>query len=516
MPEKSRSAIGRAIEFIEAQIAQGTFVPGRPLPRLADLSRMAGVSVDTVWKATQELQKQGLLRSVRGHYLTVPQTPGSGDSGTGQSFHADRPPLLWEKVKRRLSRDILNRIFAPGTSLPSSKELQSRYAVNFRTLQKALAALVDESVLVPQNRGYAVPSLSTRKTHAGIVLVGHYENNYLALGMHDETFLRSLEAECAQAGIPLELVGVEINGKAIVTRQISGRKECSLIRGDAVLGYLYLSNIANPAGEYIVHTLAGSGKPLAVLDETGAWSSPRRNMSSRTVRFFQMTTSPVPARQIARYLLNLGHRKIAYISPFHANVWSVKRLEGLRSVYEFAGIGGNVVPFVENLTHKQAGFLRTDFEKIRNHYSEWRKQIPDEFKRETDPVMEHMQNRAIRWGELRYKLNPLFAKVRSDPEITAWVFPTDFLGTIAQDYLHETGDAVPDDISVLSFDDSYRALRNSLTSYNFNIPAVVNAMLGFVTNSSSSKIAAKNRIVEIEGVIVERGSAGPARLQSRR
>ncbi|MBD3343893.1 MAG: GntR family transcriptional regulator [Chitinivibrionales bacterium] len=459
-----------------------------------------------MWKATQKLQKQGILSSIKGHYIIINKPDSDHQESSGQSLIPDRAPILWEKIKAQLAKDILNHVFPPDNPLPSLKELQHHYHINFRTLRKALDALVEEGIIIPRNRGYAVAAVAKRRSNVRIILVGHWENGHLALGMHDETFLRSLEVSCAQAEIPLELIGVEKQENGIFPRLIGSGEACNLSRGDEVLGYLYLSNIADDTHTVIVNSLAQTKKPVAVLDETGAWPAVPRHLSSRLFRFFRNTISPVPAQQVARLLLSLEHKRIAYISPFHANVWSIRRIEGLQSVYKEAGNIDNVVPFVEALSHKQEAVQRTDIGKLIDYYEQWKTSIPDEFKIEIDPVVELIRTRAVRWGELRYKLNPLFDKLCNDRSISAWVFPTDFLGTIAQDYLNDKGYKVPDDISVISFDDSYRALRNGLTSYNFNMPAAVNAMLGFVTNSYAANLPSKNGIVEIEGMIVERGS----------
>ena len=56
----------------------------------------------------------------------------------------------------------------------------------------------------------------------------------------------------------------------------------------------------------------------------------------------------------------------------------------------------------------------------------------------------------------------------------------DITGLAALDFLHERKLAVPQDISIVSFDDSYEAFSRELTSYNYGIAAVAKASLEFL------------------------------------
>jgi DNA-binding LacI/PurR family transcriptional regulator len=59
-------------------------------------------------------------------------------------------------------------------------------------------------------------------------------------------------------------------------------------------------------------------------------------------------------------------------------------------------------------------------------------------------------------------------------------------------------------ISIIGFDDTFEAFRCGLTSYNFNIQALVQLMLNHVVNPSNLIVSKRTRAVEIEGMLVER------------
>jgi DNA-binding LacI/PurR family transcriptional regulator len=59
-------------------------------------------------------------------------------------------------------------------------------------------------------------------------------------------------------------------------------------------------------------------------------------------------------------------------------------------------------------------------------------------------------------------------------------------------------------ISLIGFDDTFEAFRKGLTSYNFNIQALVQLMLNHVVNPANMLSSKRTRAVEIEGMLVER------------
>jgi DNA-binding LacI/PurR family transcriptional regulator len=100
---------------------------------------------------------------------------------------------------------------------------------------------------------------------------------------------------------------------------------------------------------------------------------------------------------------------------------------------------------------------------------------------------------------------PLFTRAREHGGITAWVCENDRIARYALDFLAEKGVRVPRAVSVMGFDDDMEAFKRKLTSYNFNIPAVVNRMLGFVLSSSQYHYP---KAYEVEGIVIERGTTG--------
>lgn len=85
----------------------------------------------------------------------------------------------------------------------------------------------------------------------------------------------------------------------------------------------------------------------------------------------------------------------------------------------------------------------------------------------------------------------------------------DKIGLQALEYLRNQGVSVPRDISVVGFDNTREALAADLTSFDFNLPAIVHTMLDHIVNYDGWKRRDRIRR-EVEGVLIERGSSGGA------
>ena len=86
-------------------------------------------------------------------------------------------------------------------------------------------------------------------------------------------------------------------------------------------------------------------KPFAVLDETGTGQPPFPGKRQVPIVTFQTGFDTSPGEMVGNFLLQLGHRHIAYISPFHGASWSINRYNGLSKTFAFAGYENGVSRF---------------------------------------------------------------------------------------------------------------------------------------------------------------------------
>jgi DNA-binding transcriptional regulator YhcF (GntR family) len=519
---KKKPGMQKAIGFIMHGIASKSF--GRKLPSIKSLAQAADVSFVTMWKAVDHCKKQGVIsRSRRGiRANTRSRLLKSFEETQSKSVPSD--PFLgiaatepvWKKMLSHLKRDILTGRFPFGQPLPSFKELQGQYAVSYPTLKKALETLSTEGIIRTHRRGFAVPALAKSESTARIVAIGcGWEDGTLWIDYQDKNYFRILESECIQSKIALDIVVYcRRNGQLCFIDTIT-RKPYDLSNDNIISIMVIVANLEIPLEE-VLTTLAGLKKPVAVLDVVGGWDVSSRIASNYYLQFFTVTTSSLPPRRVAQYLLNLGHTNIAFVSPFHKALWSVRRLSGIREIFQDAGYAGNVHPYVLDQYAFQWDYLQEDHDNPEDiqtlvaAYNEWKKYADSEFFRKFGNISYNISKYLTEWncatGEIYHRMVPVFKQALENRAITAWVTANDYAATLALDFLKENGVRVPEDLSIISFDNTLDAMENQLTSYDFNPNGIVSIMLRYALRPSSVSPPRGRQVIEADGTIIERRS----------
>jgi DNA-binding LacI/PurR family transcriptional regulator len=110
---------------------------------------------------------------------------------------------------------------------------------------------------------------------------------------------------------------------------------------------------------------------------------------------------------------------------------------------------------------------------------------------------------------LKSHMESHFREALEDRSLTAWVGANDMVGLVALGYLRGSRIAVPSRISVVSFDDMIEAFGVGLSSYNFNVAAIVRCMFEHILSPPRPR----DPVIadyEIPGMVMARRSSGPA------
>jgi DNA-binding LacI/PurR family transcriptional regulator len=97
---------------------------------------------------------------------------------------------------------------------------------------------------------------------------------------------------------------------------------------------------------------------------------------------------------------------------------------------------------------------------------------------------------------------PLFARALSASRSTAWAISDDKTASVAAAFLSKHGKKIPDDISLISFDNWPLAFSEGLSSYDFNFPGLVQQAILMIIDEKSLK--SRPVISEVDGYVVER------------
>ena len=486
----------KAIGFLDGLIASTYRKGASRLPTISQLARQAGVGRDTMWKAVAALRAEGRLFAKPKAGITITETSRQPRQVvSGQTERHPGMQLRWQRLRSRIVSDILRGEHGPGARLPQAKALTQRYAVCHRTLRKALAGVVEDGYLSLDRGGFRVTAPALEGARNTVVLVCRNERGTdfpFRQPSRNVEVLRSLEAQCNQAGVHLLTVPFDFRKGRLVDP--NGRRRV-VLEGrmrDLVLGFVVWTRGMQSLGlPQFVLDLNSSGRPVAVLDENAFADWRSAPIPARLTRVFGLGLSERCSVGVARHLLQLGHRRIAYVGASPSD----RRCQGLEQALRLASVDNEVLPLcpkwspgspapVMNLDE----FSRALLGEPATVAGSAPRVIGDEYRRYCERLRQAVERR----------------------EASAWVALNDITALICLDYFRRSGIRVPEDISLVGFDDTAEACINGLTSYNFNIPGITQTMLWHILHPMSRRnLSGPVRMEEIEGFVTARSSTGP-------
>jgi DNA-binding transcriptional regulator YhcF (GntR family) len=508
-------AVAIAVEFLERQINSGAI--DSQLPSIKKLASMANVSLVTMWKAAHLLKHKGTISIVHGQGIrpvarrnnqTVTVEAGQATAGSPVA------EKKWTVVKKLIFRDIVNGIYQPGEEMPTLKEMAFKYGTCFITLKKSLAALSRDNCIVPSKRTFKIVPFSKKKFRSHIIVLTRGEesgelNTWTPWGRE---FMQTLDKMCAQARITVAYyIYTRKNSECIFIGE-NGETISDLPVNDFVLGFLVRSQSKDDLHIDLINKLTKYKKYIAVSDEGACFTPPFPYADNPKIRLFSLETSTSVGCKAAQFLLHHGHRKIAFFSPFHQTSWSKTRLEGIIQTYESAGITFAVDAYTINNIPFPFGFRRsiscsgeTMDTLIHSVLPVTRGNgVPLRIAAQLRDALERMAEEE----ELRISMNNFFEKAILNPAVSAWVCVNDRIAVAALDFLNLHADSRR--IALISYDDTFEAFKHKISSFNFNISALVNAMLSFVIypRGECYKKTSGTPVV-IEGTFIERALQNP-------
>jgi DNA-binding LacI/PurR family transcriptional regulator len=414
----------------------------------------------------------------------------------------------WDAVAERITRDIVEGVFGAGVMLPKIKELRRRYEVSPRTVCKALAHLEKQGLIERQGRGHAVPSrTSTLQSMVRILFLFYSLQPLLPSREADRTFMRALEQECLKSGVHLDCATISASSQGVVVRAHEDQRPPYSRVPDDCAGIIYLVNWAESVDDRIFSWLAHSDVPLSIVDWLGGWEPPASISQRKHVQWIRSRITRNAGFNVGRYLAGLNHKRVAFFSPY-TDPRAEELIAGLAQAADAAGPPHSVISFLQKkrmIGEEFKHLVDVRFDKIKTIVDVIRAGIPPAYYtgagrlgRSTWDLFEDATLFAL--------LEPSFARALADKEISAWVGSDDAVALMAWSYLLSHKRKIPGNISLVGFDNTFDALENDITSYDFSLPATASTALHFLLRPSwSTRIRGLSR-PHIEGTIIERGS----------
>jgi DNA-binding LacI/PurR family transcriptional regulator/DNA-binding transcriptional regulator YhcF (GntR family) len=509
--------VARAQDFISRAIADARLYHRSRLPSIKQMARLARVSHGVMGRVVARERDQGVLEVCRSRGVLV-----TLDDAVAPAVTREGSSRRWERLQRQMRADLNAGAYGFNGMLPSRKELQHRYGVSDRTLQRALALMVDDGVLEPFKRSYR------GKTHAsisarnliGLFLRGTDTGRIADFTSRNHNCFRAAEQECLAHNTLLRPFPCFFRRPDVMVYVGQGKG-----RGDEAsdlnrfLGFMIWPIVMHQSFlTELMRRLARFDKPVAFfwdnLSPEPVVPAPRSGL----VRHFVTQSDFEAGRAMGLYLLSLGHRHIrCFCSDAPEGGWVVRRMAGIRRAFEDAGRAESVTEFNCNINDPSApnsvdsepqrrtaagiaaAAARTLEERSGVHMSQALRADLEQYLRT-----------AGRDALLRGRIEPAFRRALDEREITAWIGMNDVMALECLRFLREHGVDVGREISVAGFDDSAEASFQGLSSYSFNGAAAVHAMVEYLLHPDTAD-QESDQPYGVEGFVHERGTTGRAR-----
>lgn len=509
----------RVIDHIRQCCCQARQGGQSRLPSVRKIAESTGVAVRTVVSAMHVLADRGEIEIVPGG--------GAFPRGVARSSSPPAEPVphtqaRWVIVRNGILEHIRQGNAWAHPQLLQIKELRNRFAANYYTVKKALQSLEADGIIEQLGRGYRTTSTPSLRTNSRIGIISITRNS-LTLSTatpRSQEWWRMLELMCQQRSVVGTLCTTE---EALGRAKRDGSESYSLEvleKRYAMLGYVILVlGIGRRDMGLLLRRIAALGKPVALLDERRWEHVPGNLRKYRYARLFDMGAARLGGSQIGRYLWEMGHRALAYFAPSRGDAIAELRCRALVEQFEKRncpvhvsryypdtpnGADMHEEPAASSPIHQKARRIEADYAAVD-------KDSDDAFV--DKDLQEKIRSSIASLSELKalgIVLRPVFARALERKATTAWVCYSDQIAYLALHFLKTHGVRVPGQISVVGFDDRVDSFGLELTSYNFNVPGVVSAMLEHIIAPPQSRDQ-KPTTVEVPGMLMVRSTSGPAR-----
>jgi len=507
-------AFEHAIAFLQQKIDTLRNDGTGYLPSLDELAYEAGIGQRTIFKAIHELKRKGELIPIQGRGVFIRSCTSGIPQSAPDTFNRNRYPRhQWEKLVVAIEEDIRRRHFDPNAPLPSTKQLTTRYGVCHQTLKKALDELLRKNRLMRYKKGYRLvwPTATTPTYRNSVVLFarGDTEGNLIYLTSRTQQYLRTLEQACAQANLTLEIIPISCDQQNIPvfldqTRFLRNTHSANVM--GFIIWYLGI-DVEFPS---VLQSLSGTKKPICVFDERGGCTIPESMPLQNAITIFSISNDMRDGEHVGQYLFNSGHRHIAFVSPFHFSEWSQNRLKGLeRAVHP----GGKTYPFVITTPNETSDFISQSKVVARTA-----QQLLTTNPLQIEMALHNLEHdmRQLQATIAKSKLKqpfdhqffiPLLRHALRHKRITAWVAANDETALACLQYIRTHHIQIPQKISIIGFNDSLEAFFHGISSYNFNVTGIMNAMLYEILHPTFSRKMKRIRRKYIDGYVSIRATS---------
>jgi DNA-binding transcriptional regulator YhcF (GntR family) len=312
------------MEFLAQELLRHRGPDGTPLPTVRSLALQLDRSPQTVQKALRILKAQGEIHSLprKGCYWgAAPKIP---------ALPTARPIDPVAKARERLLSDLRCGAYHPHRELPPHQSLAQIYGVSPRRIGQLLEGFVETGILERRGRFHALAQPTSHPSHGTILLVSRCDaHGKLLFDTERETdFMKSVHREGREQNLRIVVAGwhEEAKGGRFLDQQgqeLRPEHLPGVLLGTIASTWLVLEPMC------LLERLWRLHRPVSVWWEHPKDRFPAPHLHRPSTVGFNLSFGPAPGITVGHHLRALGHRDIAFLSPFHASEWSQMRLTGL-------------------------------------------------------------------------------------------------------------------------------------------------------------------------------------------
>jgi len=483
------------------------------LPSVRTIAKEAGVSYGIMWDALQQKIAQRDLIAIEGRGTFIRSLYSAHNTSEPRGNR-----LRKKTITAALLHDAQSQTFGQQAILPPIKDLQRRYMVGYRTIRSVIDDLLQHAIIEPAGRSYRLckPTVSAAGASLLFICLGETSRPFFHLPgsaeWHYESYkqideysrMRNVRLMCFTFDHHNAKVCDFLGNPAVIDRNVIARHN--------VLGIVFSLNsmLDTPAFRQFIHHLQSLNLPISYVNQDENISL--QSLTTATARVFSSGSSYQAGKTMATFLLHRGYSKAVYVTVYHNQPWSVSRLRGVSSAFEQFAHNTTlhaVTLGIENIEQKNLDLDAMAFERI-------------------SPLLEPSQEHSGLYQTALQKLYAHFEKeihtltrvslhesllqqactraLEYDAEV--WICANDLVAAFAQQFLQRAGKSISPEISLVGFDNCLNAFADELTSYDFNIQAMVRSAIDYCINPNHVlKSAPANGV--IAGEIVPRASLKP-------
>lgn len=303
---------------IRETILSQHFADGEKLPSVRKMAAKLGVAAGSISKVYSSLVASGIIKSYSGKGYFWGRSPLEIQS---------RKTSEIDSLEELFQKDMESGFLGAFSPLPSLKELASRYRTSLYMMRNFMNEKINKGILKKSGNKFSFCK-DTRTTDSNFILFIHRCDckGRLIIDTERETEVFRKFSDLAQEqNISIRYIGYCDNTNKLINTD--GTEVQNIEKSKCLGAFLSTWLVSNPS--LLFSLFSKCDFPISVWWEYSADILSKVKKDMNKWAYFNAAFGKNAGTIVGKHLKTKGIDQVNYISPFHDNEWSHKRLEGL-------------------------------------------------------------------------------------------------------------------------------------------------------------------------------------------